>query len=97
MESKCNFQITTEHGGAVYRFASEANRDRFVADPERYLPQYGGYCAYGVAVNDKFTADPTVWKIVDGKLYLTHSPAVFAMWSRDIAGNLARESTRSIR
>jgi YHS domain-containing protein len=58
------------HNGAAYYFASKANLDAFKADPAKYAPHYGGYCAYGVSVGKKFDGDPRFWKIVGGKLYL---------------------------
>ena len=82
--------IEVEWKGAIWRFASRGNRERFEANPRAFAPQYGGYCAYAVSRGHLASTDPQAWKIVDGKLYLTHSPAVLAMWSRDIAGNLAR-------
>lgn len=69
------------HDGATYRFASEANLDRFKANPRKYLPQYGGYCAYGCFVGKKFDGDPTLWKIVDDKLYFNLNPTIQAKWS----------------
>ncbi|MEM8873221.1 MAG: YHS domain-containing (seleno)protein [Planctomycetota bacterium] len=67
---KGNFQIASTHDGATYWFVSEKHKALFDADPEKYLPQYGGYCAYGVAIGRKFNADPHTWAIIDGKLYL---------------------------
>ena len=61
----------------------------FQQSPERYVPQYGGYCAYGVAKNAKFTADPTVWKIVDGKLYVNLDREIGALFEQDISGHIA--------
>ncbi|MGH0031372.1 MAG: YHS domain-containing (seleno)protein, partial [Myxococcota bacterium] len=58
------------HDGVTYLFVNEANRSAFQADPERFVPAYGGYCAYGVAVGKKFVGDPNVWEIVDDRLYL---------------------------
>lgn len=58
------------HNGAAYYFASKVNLDAFKADPAKYAPHYGGYCAYGVSVGKKFDGDPRFWKIVGGKLYL---------------------------
>ena len=84
-----NFQITSEHDGAVYRFASKANRAAFQKSPQRYLPQYGGYCAYGVAKNAKFAADPTVWKIVDGKLYVNLDREIGGLFEKDLSGHIA--------
>lgn len=76
--------------GATWRFASAANRDRFAADPARYAPAYGGFCAY--AVSEGYTApiDPAAWKIVDGRLFLNYDRAVQRRWERDIPGRIAR-------
>jgi hypothetical protein len=66
-----------------WRFASEAHRELFVKDPERYAPQYDGYCAMGVSNGDaahKDTVDPEAWAIVDGKLYLTHNQYWLGVW-----------------
>lgn len=72
------------HDGARYNFNSAANRDAFIADPAKYLPQYGGYCAYAAALGKKADADPTVWRIKDGKLYLNYNRSVGATWERDV-------------
>ncbi|MDA1097512.1 MAG: YHS domain-containing (seleno)protein [Proteobacteria bacterium] len=69
--------------GANWRFATAANRDLFVAAPEKYAPKYGGYCAYAVAQNSTAKIDPTAWAIVDGKLYLNYSHDVQKTWSAD--------------
>ena len=58
------------HNGVTYQFASAANRRAFDRDPARYLPAYGGWCAFGMAVEQKFPVDPTAFKIVDGRLLL---------------------------
>jgi YHS domain-containing protein len=83
-------KITANHGGATYRFSTEANRDAFSADPDRYLPLYGGYCAYGVASGYKVKTDPDAFSIVDGKLYLNYSTGVQRKWKEDIAGYVAK-------
>lgn len=80
--------ITLEHAGAIYRFASAANRDAFAARPEAYLPQYGGYCAFGAAHGGKFDIDPTQFRVVEGKLYLNKNAAVSRRWQQDINGNI---------
>ena len=77
------------HDGATYRFASQANLDAFKADPAKYAPAYGGFCAYGVAVGKKFDGDPRFWKMVDGRLYLNLNGDVQAKWLEDIPGNIA--------
>ena len=73
-----------------WRFASAANLERFKADPDRYAPQYAGYCAFGMAEGAKYEVDPTVWKIVGGKLYLHHSKSVQQDWAKDQSANIAR-------
>ena len=78
------------HDGAAYRFSSQAHLDRFKADPERYLPQYGGFCAYGVSVGKKFDGDPTLWKIEDGKLYLNLNEEIYATFLEDVDGNVEK-------
>lgn len=79
-------QYALKHAGAEWRFVSAANRDTFAAAPQRYAPQYGGYCAWAVAQGYTASGDPQYWKIVDGKLYLNYDAAVQAKWERDIPG-----------
>ena len=76
--------------GAVWRFTSAANRDRFAASPERYAPQFGGYCSWAVSRGYTADIDPEAWRIVDGKLYLNYSPRVQRMWEEDVRGNIAK-------
>ena len=78
-----------EWNGAKWRFASAANRDAFQADPERYAPQYGGYCAWAVSRGHTAPIDPKSWKVVDGKLYLNYSKSVQENWEKDIPGHIA--------
>jgi YHS domain-containing protein len=78
-------QWTVTHKGATLYFASDANRDAFAAAPDKYLPAYGGFCAYGVASGYKVDGDPAVWKIVDGKLYLNIKKSVGQTFSADPA------------
>ena len=63
--------------------------DLFAADPEKYAPQYGGYCAWAVSQGYTASTDPEAWKIVDGKLYLNYSKSVQQTWEQDIPGNIA--------
>ncbi|TFH20366.1 MAG: YHS domain protein, partial [Myxococcales bacterium] len=58
------------HDGVTYLFSSDANKATCEKAPDKYLPAYGGYCAFGVSVGAKFVGDPDVWEIVDGRLYL---------------------------
>lgn len=82
--------FTATHDGKVYRFASAQHRDAFAADPERYAPQYGGYCAFAVANGALAPVDPQAFTVVDDKLYLNLSQSIRTQWSRDIPGNIAR-------
>lgn len=82
--------ITADYNGATFAFASEANRDAFVANPAAFVPQYDGHCAYGVAQGGKVPGNPTLWRIVDGKLYLNITKNVVGFWEQDIPGNLTK-------
>lgn len=74
---------TLEHGGATWRFASAENRDLFKADPAKYAPQYGGYCAYAVSQGYTAKGDPEAWSIRDGKLYLNYNKSVRKDWEKN--------------
>jgi hypothetical protein len=87
---KGDSRFVAEVAGAQWQFVSAANRDAFIADPKRYAPQYGGYCAWAVAQGDTASSDPTLWKIVDDKLYLNYDAAVQKKWEGDIAGNILK-------
>ena len=76
------------HHGVTYIFVNEANKKLFEANPHKYLPAYGGYCAYGVAVGKKFVGDPEVWEVVDGKLYLNLDNKIKGIWAKDISGHI---------
>jgi len=78
--------ITAEWNGAKWAFASEENKATFLADPEKYAPAYDGHCAYGLAQGGKVPANPNLWRIVDGTLYLNIHPAVVGFWEEDISG-----------
>ena len=83
-------QFTHRWNGAEWRFASSANRDAFAADPAKYAPQYGGFCAWAVSQNYTAPVDPDAWKIVDGKLYLNYSRVVQLRWLLDTTGNITK-------
>jgi len=80
--------ITAEHNGATFAFSSAANRDRFVADPDSFVPQFDGHCAYGVAKGGKVPGNPNLWRIVDGELFLNITKNVVGFWEEDIPGNI---------
>ena len=87
---KGDSRYSTEYQGAQWHFSSAVNRDAFVADPKRYAPQYGGYCAWAVSEGDTASADPKLWKIIDGKLYLNYDADVQKKWELDIAGHIRK-------
>ncbi len=73
-------EFSVRHGGAVWRFASAGHKALFEADPERYLPAYGGFCAYGTSRGYLVKIEPEAWSIVDGRLYLNYDLDVRKTW-----------------
>jgi YHS domain-containing protein len=80
---KGNPTITVEHAGYTYYFASEEHKADFLKDPDKYLPAYGGYCAYGVSIGKLFPVEIDTWEIVNGRLVLQYSKDVKALFKRD--------------
>ena len=76
--------------GAAWRFVSAENRKKFAQNHDKYMPQYGGYCAKAVSENDTADIDPLAYKIVEGKLYLNYSMKVQKLWEEDIPGRIAK-------
>jgi len=83
-------RFTVEWIGAKWRFSSAENSALFKANPEKYAPQFGGYCASAVSRGYTASIDPASWKIVEGKLYLNYSSKVQAMWAEDLPGNISK-------
>ena len=81
---------TATHREVAYRFVTAANKQAFERSPNRYLPQYGGYCAFGVSVGAKFDGDPTLFRVVNGKLYFNLNPDIQTTWQKDIPGNITK-------
>lgn len=81
--------IAVEFEAVKYLFSSEANRALFLADPGKYLPAYGGYCAYAVSQGYTAKIDPEAFSVVDGKLYLNYSKSVQSKWQQDTAGYIS--------
>lgn len=81
------------YNGATYYFASKEHRDLFKAEPEKYEPVFGGYCAYGVSRNKLVEIDVEAFQIVDGKLLLQYSKSVRDDFNKDSKGNLAKANT----
>lgn len=79
-------QFRTTHQGVEYRFASAEHLAAFQASPARYLPQYGGYCAWAVSQGYTASANPNNWRIVDGKLYLNYNTEIQQRWEQNIQG-----------
>ncbi|WP_242698841.1 YHS domain-containing (seleno)protein [Alteromonas sp. 5E99-2] len=77
-------EFTAVHKGAIYQFSSAENRDTFKADPNKYEPAYGGYCAYGSTFGKKFEVNGKAFEIVDGTLYVNKSENVYEAWKQDI-------------
>ena len=73
--------FATEWHGATWLFSSEANLNAFIADPEKYAPQYGGYCAWAVAQDSLAKGDPLIYEVVDDKLYLNFNERISNRWS----------------
>jgi len=76
-------EFSTSWHGANWLFASKENKDTFLANPEKYAPQFGGYCSYGTADSHKAPAQPDAWSIVDDKLYLNYNKDVQVIWRKD--------------
>jgi YHS domain-containing protein len=87
VEGRSEFEV--EWQGATWRFASADRRDRFEAEPEKYAPQFGGYCAWAVSQGYTAPIDPEAFTIVDGKLYLNYDEDIQAKWQTDRAALIA--------
>jgi YHS domain-containing protein len=82
--------ISAEDLGATYLFASEEHRKLFSENPAKYTPQFGGFCAYGVALGKPFPVDINTWQVRDGKLYLNLNADILKKFNADFGGNLAK-------
>ena len=82
--------ITADYQGATYFFASEEHKRLFTANPEKYAPQCGGFCTYGVALGKLFPVDITTWQVRDGKLYLNLNHDILKKFNDDYDGNVAK-------
>jgi len=85
-----NSKFTHQWQNVTWQFDSETNKKLFIANPEKYAPQYGGYCAYAAAKGSVVPSDPKSWSINNGKLYLNYSPAIQQRWSNNINGYTTR-------
>lgn len=85
-----NEKFTTQWSDATWKFSSQEHLDLFLAEPEKYAPQYGGYCAYGVAQESLVKIEPEQWSIVDDKLYLNYNTKLNREWKKDIPGYITK-------
>jgi YHS domain-containing protein len=90
---KGDVKFLVKHDGAIYFFASKEHRDLFKAEPAKYVPEFGGYCAYGVSRNKLVEIDVEAFQIVDGKLILQYSKGIRDDFNKDAQGNLAKAQT----
>lgn len=82
--------ISAEYQGATYFFASEEHKALFTADPAHYVPQFGGFCAFGVGLDKLFPVDINTWQVRNDKLYLNLNPAILEKFNADFNGNTAK-------
>ncbi|WP_135500985.1 YHS domain-containing (seleno)protein [Roseovarius aestuariivivens] len=82
--------FVTEWNGARWRFSNAENLAAFEADPQRYAPQFGGYCSYAVSRGYTAHGDRNAWTVHDGRLYLNYNKSVRARWQTDIPGNITK-------
>lgn len=85
-----NAAFRSKWGGATYQFATADHQKLFEASPEKYAPQFGGYCGYAASINRVSPIDPNFWEILDGRLVLQHNQRAWDSWHKDVRGNLAK-------
>jgi YHS domain-containing protein len=83
-------KLSASYGGARYLFASESHRKRFLRNPKKYIPEYGGFCAVGTSFGEKVDVDPETGKIVGGKLYLNNGPKALEIFNHDTPNTISR-------
>lgn len=82
--------ISAIYNGATFLFASKDHKVRFEADPQKYVPQFGGYCAFGVSLGTLFPVDINTWQIRNGKLYLNLNPSILEQFNKDFEGYVSK-------
>jgi len=91
---KGSSQYSMKYKGATWKFSSKENLEAFKANPEKYAPQYGGYCAWAIAMGKTAAGDPKYWKIVGGKLYLNYDADIQKRWEKDVPGFIQKADTK---
>ncbi len=81
-------RFAAEHGGVTFHFASAENRDIFQREPQKYVPEFGGFCAFGIRMGKKLPIDPSAYTVVDNKTYVFLDRATMTMWKDDVNGNI---------
>ena len=81
--------FTYEWNESIWQFENESNRDLFTASPEKYVPQYGGYCGFAVSTGFTAKANPEIFEIIDGKLYFFSAEDVKSEWEKDLTNNIS--------
>jgi len=77
-------EFSTKYNDATWLFSSAENLQLFQANPKKYVPQYGGYCAYAISEkNSLVSSDPEAWKIINNKLYLNYNKEIQQTWEKD--------------
>jgi hypothetical protein len=87
---KGNESFSFQWHDMTWYFVTRENMNLFAANPEKYTPQYDGWCAWAMTDSRKAVTNPEIWKIVDGKLYLQCSASAMEKWNRDIPGNIKK-------
>jgi len=83
-----NGDFTHEWNGSKWYFSTAENKADFIANPEKFAPQYGGYCAWAVSQGSTAKSDPNAWHIEDGKLYLNYNQDIQTTWLKDVPGHI---------
>lgn len=83
-------KVSASYGGARYLFATAAHRKAFLANPRKYVPEFGGFCATGTAFGEKVDVDPETGKVVNGKLYLNNGPRALQVFNQDTPGIIGK-------
>lgn len=90
---KGDAKYATAYKGAVYHFASAEHKKMFDANPEKYVPQFGGYCGYAASINRVSQIDVNYFEIIDGRLVLQHNQKAWDLWHKDVPGNVKKADT----
>lgn len=87
---KGKIEFSAKWNGAEWFFSSKQNLESFNADPEKFAPQFGGYCAYGTSKGHKAPTDPAAFTVVNDKLYLNYNLDVKGMWMKNQSENIKK-------